>query len=244
MRRKDLEELVTEYKQDKSEAMLNQILDTMEPLIKYWCHTQCYLPWEREDLLQVARIAVVGALDRFEPEKGIRFKTFAYKTVTGKILNYYRDNTWKVSIPRKYRELSTNISKVEGEIYQATGNLPDIKEIAAVLNLDEDKVKKVLEAKRAAKTTSLSEHMEKEDNKTELINFMGREDVNLQSVEAKQDVANALNNLEEMQRKVIYLRFYEDMTQSKVAHMLGVSQMQISRLERMALDQLKKHLSG
>ena len=163
---------------------------------------------------------------------------------SGKILNYYRDYTWRVSIPRKYRELSTNITKVEGEIYQRTGQPPSVKEIASTLGLSEEEVEKVLEAKRASKATSLSEQLEKEDNKTELMQFMGREDVNLQSIEAKQDVANALNKLEEIQKKVIYMRFYEDLTQSKVAQLLGVSQMQVSRLERMALGELKKSLSG
>lgn len=244
MKTMDLEELVLLYKKNKDDKLLDEILNKMEPLIKYWCQTQCYLPWEKEDLLQVARIAVLGALERFEPEKEIRFKTFAYKTVTGKILNYYRDNTWRVSIPRKYRELSTNISKIEGEIYQRTGQLPGIKEIASTLGLEEEEVEKVLEAKRAAKATSLSEHLEKEESSTELMDLLGQEDLNLQSVESKQDVANAINRLEEIQRKVIYLRFYEDMTQSKVAELMGVSQMQVSRLERMALGRLKKFLSG
>ncbi len=239
----DLEDLVLQYKKEKDNDLLDGILQKMEPLIKYWCQTQCYLPWEKEDLLQVARIAVLGALERFQPEKGIRFKTFAYKTVTGKILNYYRDNTWRVSIPRKYRELSTNITRVEGEIYQRTGELPGVKEIASALGIDEGEVEKVLEAKRAAKASSLSEQLE-EDGSTELIHFLGQEDLNLQSVESKQDVADALNKLDEIQRKVIYLRFYEDMTQSKVAELMGVSQMQVSRLERMALGNLRKILSG
>jgi len=244
MTRSTLEDLVSEYKKSRSEKTINEILISMEPLIKYWCQTQCYLPWEKEDLLQIARIAVVGALERFDPSKGIRFKTFAYKTVTGKILNYYRDNTWRISIPRKYRELSTFISKVEGELYQKTGQTPGAKEIAAALGIEEAEVEKVLEAKRAAKATSLSEQLEKEDNKTEILQFMGREDSNLQSVEAKQDIANALNKLADIQRQVIYLRFYKDMTQSKAAKILGVSQMQVSRLERMALGELKKYLSG
>lgn len=244
MKTMDLEDLVLEYKKNESGNLLDDILHSMEPLIKYWCQTQCYLPWEREDLMQVARIAVVGALERFEPEKGIRFKTYAYKTVTGKILNYYRDSTWRVSIPRRYRELSTNITRAEGELYQKTGQAPGIKEIAATLSLSVEEVEKVLEAKRASKPTSLSEQLENEDNKTELMQFMGQEDLNLQTIESKHDVVNALDKLEDVQRKVIYLRFYEDMTQSKVAELLNVSQMQVSRLERMALGELKKYLSG
>lgn len=132
---------------------------------------------------------------------------------------------------------------MEGEIYQRTGELPGVKEIASALGIDEGEVEKVLEAKRAAKASSLSEQLE-EDGSTELIHFLGQEDLNLQSVESKQDVADALNKLDEIQRKVIYLRFYEDMTQSKVAELMGVSQMQVSRLERMALGNLRKILSG
>ena len=77
----DIEQLVRDYKENPNEDKLNHILETMEPLIKYWCQSQCYLAWEKEDLIQVGRIAVYGALERFDPDKGIRFKTFAYRTL-------------------------------------------------------------------------------------------------------------------------------------------------------------------
>ena len=111
----------------------------------YWCQSQCYLPWEREDLQQVARIAVVGALERFEPEKEIRFKTFAYRTVSGKIMNYYRDNTWRVVIPRKYRELSTRITRAEGEYYQQHGSAPTTEQLAELLQMDKNALQEALE---------------------------------------------------------------------------------------------------
>jgi RNA polymerase sigma-B factor len=239
----NLETLVLEYKKNESEEKLNEILVAIEPLIKYWCQSQCYIPWEREDLLQVARIAVLGALERFDPEKGIKFKTFAYKTVTGKILNYFRDSTWKVSIPRKYREMSTHIADTERNIYQKTGKAPDITEIAATLGVDKEEIQNAQEAKRIARTSSLSEVLDGEENKTEMGHFIGQEDGELQFIEFKQDLVNALAHLDERQRQVIYLRFFQDLTQSKVAQALGVSQMQVSRLERMALNSLKKHLA-
>ncbi|MBQ2860146.1 MAG: hypothetical protein IJE80_03180 [Peptococcaceae bacterium] len=83
--KKDIEELALAYKQNPTREAMEEVLHAMEPLIRYWCQTQCYLAWEREDLMQVARIAVVGALERFEPDKEIRFKTFAYRTVSGKL---------------------------------------------------------------------------------------------------------------------------------------------------------------
>lgn len=243
--RPDIESLVLEYKKNNSQELLNQIILNMEPLIKYWCQAQCYLPWEKEDLLQVARIAVVGALERFDPQKGIRFKTYAYKTVTGKILNYYRDHTWRISIPRKYRELSTYVKKTEHDLYQKTGTVPNLKEVAEELGLKEEEVKEVLEAKNAARTSSLSEHLENDQkDTTELAFFIGQEDSHLQNIEKKQDLLKALTKLEKRKREVIYLRFYKDLTQSKVADALGVSQMQVSRLERMALKELKNFLES
>ncbi len=134
--KKDIEQMVLTYKENPTPAGMEDILTAMEPLIKYWCQSQCYLPWEREDLQQVARIAVVGALERFDPEKEIRFKTFAYRTVSGKIMNYYRDNTWRVVIPRKYRELSTRITRAEGEYYQKHGNPPTTEQLAELLHAD------------------------------------------------------------------------------------------------------------
>lgn len=243
MAQPNLEELVLEYKKNESEGKLNEILVVMEPLIKYWCQSQCYIPWEKEDLMQVARIAVVGAIERFDPEKGIKFKTFAYKTVTGKILNYFRDSTWKVSIPRKYREMGTHIAETERSIYQKTGKMPDITEIATALGIEKEEVQSAQEAKRIARTSSLSEFLEREDNKTEMGHFIGQEDGELQSIEFKQDLMNALAHLDERQRQVIYLRYFQDFTQSKVAKTIGVSQMQVSRLEKMALNALKKYLA-
>lgn len=154
--KKDIEQMALDYKKNPTPEAMEALLQVMEPLIKYWCQSQCYLPWEREDLQQVARIAVVGALERFEPEKEIRFKTFAYRTVSGKIMNYYRDNTWRVVIPRKYRELSTRITRAEGEYYQQHGSAPTTEQLAELLQMDKNALQEALEAKQASQTTSLS----------------------------------------------------------------------------------------
>jgi len=161
--KQDLEELVVQYKNQPTEEKLNELLLSMEPLIKYWVQTQCYLQWEKEDMLQVARIAVVGALERFEPEKGIRFKTFAYRTVSGKLMNYYRDHTWQLSIPRKYRELSGKISRAEGEFVQQYGKTPSTEQLANLLGSTSEEIVQALEAKQAIYMTSLSEPL---DDKT------------------------------------------------------------------------------
>lgn len=240
--KQDLEEMVRQYKENPTDDQLNDIIIAMEPLIKYWCQAQCYLAWEKEDLMQVARMAVVGALERFEPAKGIRFKTFAYRTVSGKIMNYYRDSTWRVTIPRKYRELSTYINKAEAEFYKKHGENPTTEQIAEMLGVDRKQVEEAIEAKRATQTASLSEPEDSEGGGS-LLNIMGSEDGNLDSVELKKDLQEAMQLLDDIQRQVIYYRYFEDLTQSKIAEILQVSQMQISRLEKSALEKIRRKMT-
>lgn len=236
--KKDIEQMAHDYKANPTPEAMEELLKAMEPLIKYWCQSQCYLPWEREDLQQVARIAVVGALERFDPDKEIRFKTFAYRTVSGKIMNYYRDSTWRVAIPRKYRELSTRITRAEGEYYQQHGDTPTTEQLADMLHMDQNDLKEALEAKQASQTTSLSEQLnEDEGNVPEL--YLGKMDSNLERVEMKKDLKSAMEVLNEQQKQVIYYRYFEDLTQNKIAQMMGVSQMQISRLEKSALEKIR-----
>ena len=168
--------------------------------------------------------------------------TFAYRTVSGKIMNYYRDNTWRVVIPRKYRELSTRITRAEGEYYQKYGNTPTTEQLADLLQMDKNALKEVLEAKQASQTTSLSEQLnENENNMPEL--YLGVTDSNLDQVELKKDLRAAMEVLSEQQKQVIYYRYFEDLTQSKIAKLLGVSQMQISRLEKSALEKIRSRMA-
>lgn len=239
--KKDIEELVLAYKETPTPEAMEDVLRAMEPLIHYWCQTQCYLAWEREDLMQVARIAVVGALERFEPDKEIRFKTFAYRTVSGKIMNYYRDSTWRVVIPRKYREISTRIARAEGEYMQLHGDAPSMDQLADMLQMDKNELKEALEAKQASATMSFSAQTEEEEGYAPEL-YMGKLDSNLENIELRKDLKAAMEDLNEQQKKIIYYRYFEDMTQSKIAALLGVSQMQISRQEKAALQIIKEKM--
>ena len=240
--RKDIEGLVHAYKADPDDQKLEEIIENMEPLVRYWCQSQCYLPWEKEDMMQVARIAVLGALERFDPAKGVRFKTFAYRTVSGKLMNYYRDNTWRITIPRKYREMSTYITKAENEYYQNHGEAPSTGEIAEMIGVEEQEVADAIEAKRATQTTSLSVQEDAAGNVNTLANYLGEKDSNLDTVELKRDLQEAMKHLEMQERQVIYYRYVEDLTQTKIADILGVSQMQVSRLEKNSLNKIRRFM--
>lgn len=153
-------------------------------------------------------------------------------------MNYYRDNTWRVVIPRKYRELSTRITRAEGEYYQQHGSAPTTEQLAELLQMDKNALQEALEAKQASQTTSLSEQLgEENSNMPEL--YLGANDENLEYVELKKDLKAAMEMLTPQQKQVIYYRYFEDLTQSKIAQILGVSQMQISRLEKSALEKIR-----
>lgn len=239
---KDVEELVVRYKANPSEEGINAIIENMEPLVRYWCQSQCHLPWEKEDMMQVARIAVLGALERFDPDKGVRFKTFAYRTVSGKLMNYYRDNTWRITIPRKFREMSTHINKAKGDYYQEFGEEPTTEEIAKIIGVDPQEVADAIEAKNATQTASLSVQDNPDGTSNTLAYYLGEKDLNLDSVELKQDLKEAMQDLDDIERQVIYYRYAEDLTQTNIAELLGVSQMQVSRLEKSSLKKIRAHM--
>ena len=238
MEKLDVEELVLLYKRCPDEPHAEAVLKAMEPLIKYWCQSQCYVQREKEDMLQVARIAVYDALRRFEADKGIRFKTYAYRTVSGKLLNYYRDNVWQVSEPRKYRDLAPILNQAESEFLKQKGREASESELANILSADVNLLKETREAKNAMQAVSLSAGST-EDETSALINVLGSDDNNLQAIEHKHDLKAAMEELDEIEQKIIYYRYFEEMTQSKVGELLNLSQMQVSRLERKALGKMR-----
>ncbi len=241
MEKLDVEELVLLYKSCPDEPHAEAVLKAMEPLIKYWCQSQCYVQREKEDMMQVARIAVYDALRRFEADKGIRFKTYAYRTVSGKLLNYYRDNVWQVSVPRKYRDLAPLLNKAESEFLKQKGREASESELAKILSADVNLLKETREAKNAMQAVSLSASGTDDETST-LINILGSDDNNLAAIEHKHDLKAAMEELDETERQIIYYRYFEEMTQSKVGELLNLSQMQVSRLERKALNKMREKI--
>ena len=187
-------------------------------------------------MLQVARIAVFDALRRFEPDKGIRFKTYAYRTVSGKLMNYYRDNVWQVSVPRKYRELAPLINKAESEFLQKNGREAKADDLRDFLNADEEFLKETKAAQNAMQAVSL---FAGNDDEADLSNILGNEDQNLLDFESREDLKKAMADLDEIERKIIYYRYFAEWTQKKVGEELNLTQMQVSRAERRALAKLR-----
>ena len=183
-----------------------------------------------EDLDQVALEALVHAVDRFDPERGIRFSTFAARTIEGKLKQYFRDKTWDVRVPRSTRQLATTVQGAVAELTQQLRRTPTPQDLADHLALDLTDVTLALDASAAHRSATI------DDNRD--ITAAGAVD-DQHRIDAAVIVPALLDGLPDDERRIVELRFFANMAQSQIAAEVGVSQMQISRVLRRALGRLR-----
>jgi RNA polymerase sigma-B factor len=190
-----------------------------------------------DDLVQVALLGLVKAVDRFDPQFGVPFRAYASKTMRGELRRHYRDHTWALKVPRRMKDLSVGTSAVVDRLTQQLGRTPTVTDLAVELGIGEDEVVESLAASAGYRTCSLEGPAGREDRADPV--ELGVEDAELASAEVRPDVARMLASLPSRQRAVIYLRFFRQMTQQEIGDRLGLSQVHISRLLRTALDALR-----
>lgn len=182
-----------------------------------------------EDVVQVGTIGLINAIDRFDPERGVQFPTFAMPTVVGEIKRYFRDNVRTVHVPRRLHELWVQVTGATEDLTTAHGRSPTTAEIAARLKISEDEVLACIEAGRSYHATSL-EAAQEGDGLPGLLDRLGYEDPALAGVEHRDLVRHLLVQLPEREQRILLLRYYSNLTQSQISAELGVSQMHVSRL--------------
>ncbi len=191
-----------------------------------------------EDLEQVARIGLLNALDRFDPEHGARFSTYATKTILGELKRHLRDRAWSVRAPRSLQERWLETSRAIEDLTHRLGRSPTIAELATAIDLTEEEVLEALDAGGAYTAGSLDVPVG-EDEDSSLIDLLGSEDPDLANVTQWTMITESIRSLPERQRHILYLRFFEGKTQSEIGVELGVSQMHISRLLRRSLEAVR-----
>ena len=197
---------------------------------------------EFEDIYQVASLALIYAIDRYNPQKGYEFSSFATPTIMGEIKKYFRDKVWTLKVPRRIQELSKKVNEVNLELQQKNHKKPKPKDIAEVLNCTEEEVLEAMEASYGYQPMSLdvSNNNESEDKDITLMDTIGQEDLSFSNLENSDFINKFLKGLNSIEAKIFKDRFIEDKTQSIIAKELGVSQMTVSRAERKIVDRLKK----
>ncbi|GAA3026391.1 RNA polymerase sigma factor SigF [Streptomyces glomeratus] len=184
-----------------------------------------------DDLRQVAALGLVKAVDRYDPERGHAFESFAVPTVTGEIKRHFRDHMWTLHVPRRVQDLRNRVrfacQDLSGTI---SGRRPTIAEIAEHAGMSEEDVREGLEALESFTALSLDAELPGSEDGYSLSDSLGAPDTALDTVVDREAVKPRLQALPERERAILYMRFFDDMTQSSIAERLGISQMHVSRL--------------
>lgn len=191
-----------------------------------------------DDLYQVASLALIKALERYDINKGYKFSSFATPTIIGEIKNYFRDKSRIIRLPRKENELLKKLDEAKTQLSATLGRSPKPEELAEYLSVTVEEVLELMESNQKANPLSLDYYID-EDNETDLSAVIGHEEDGYVSVENRDFIESIMDKLNDVERKVIYERFYNQRSQKDIADEMGVSQMYISRLERKILRKLK-----
>lgn len=195
-----------------------------------------------DDLRQIANLAIVSAVDRFDPEMGVAFSTFANRTIEGELKRYLRDRSWSVRPPRRAQELHLEVRRADEDLTQRLGRSPTVAELSAEIKVSQDHILEAMEAGTAHHATSIDQPSGGEDDggaPTVADRRLGTTDRGFIDVDQRIIVQDLLDGLPERERTILELRFFERLSQDEIAERLGVSQSYLSRLLRRTLLELR-----
>lgn len=197
-----------------------------------------------DDLTQVARLGLMNAINRFDPDKGRSFIGFAVPTMMGEVRRHFRDHSWGMHVPRRLRELHVQISRTTGDLVQRLGRAPTASELAQVLDVPREEIVECLVAGDAYQLESLDSPIGTDDSGRgrQVADVIGDLDPQIDHITNREAVRGLVATLPAREREVLYMRFFESLTQSQIAERIGVSQMQISRILANTLRCLRDQL--
>ena len=195
-----------------------------------------------EDLVQVGTIGLIKSVDRFDPERGVEFSTYATPTIIGEIKRYFRDKGWAIRVPRRLQELRMQIGSATAELTQSLGRSPTASELAERVGCSVEEIIEGIESSNAYSTLSLDATDDSDDGTASMLDALGADDAGLEHVEIRESLKPLLDRLEPREKRILLLRFFKNQTQSQIAEEIGVSQMHVSRLLSRTLDQLRASL--
>ncbi|MER6714797.1 MULTISPECIES: RNA polymerase sigma factor SigF [unclassified Streptomyces] len=197
---------------------------------------------DMEDVVQVGMIGLIKAIDRFEVSREVQFTSFAVPYIVGEIKRFFRDTSWSVHVPRRLQEARAELAKARDELSTRLGRAPKTSELAALMGLTEDQVIEVHIAANGFTAASLDAAItsDSEDGDATFAAFVGEEDPALELVEDFQALAPLIAGLEERDRRILHMRFVEELTQAQIGKELGISQMHTSRLISRILARLRQ----
>lgn len=238
-------ELLSEYALTRNSQLKDELVTQHLNLVRYLAGKFSNRGENLEDLIQVGCLGLIKAIERFDPERGTEFTTYATPTIVGEIKRHFRDKGWAIKVPRRLQEFNASVAKTTEELTANLGRVPTAEELAKKLGVAAEDVLEAQELGQSYNLLSIDTELESEDSRktSSLLDYLGRADLQLELVEDRLALHRAFSSLPARERLLMYLRFFENRSQSEVAKVLNISQMHVSRLQARSLETMRKALS-
>jgi RNA polymerase sigma-B factor len=238
----DLDPRFAEYRRTRDRRLRDELVEDHVPLARFLARRFADRGESLDDLLQVALLGLFKAVDRFDPDRGLRFSTYATPTILGELKRHFRDRGWAVRVPRRVQELHVQLGRLVGSLSQDLGRSPTPAEVAARAGVSEEDVLEAMEAGGLYRLVSLDGTLTDDDDVLDLSGQLGDEDPSFDRIDDKVELEELLAVLPEREQKIVLLRFFDGLTQSEIADRIGISQMHVSRLLARSLAALRSEI--
>lgn len=239
MPRPDDRILLRRYHEDGDPQAREQLIERYMSLVRSLALRYSSRGEQLEDLVQIGAIGLIKAIDRFDLDRDVELTTYATPNIIGEIKRHFRDKGWAVRVPRGLQELNVRLSRLVEQLTVQLGRSPTIADLAKEAGVEEEEVVEALESGRAYSTLSLSAG---DDDNPDLLESIGTEEHQYEVSEQRAVLAPGFRVLEERERRILKLRFFDGLTQSQIAQRIGISQMHVSRLIRRSLEQIRDEI--
>jgi RNA polymerase sigma-B factor len=237
--------LLRRYHEQGDLQAREQLIEQYMSLVRSLARRYSYRGEQLDDLVQIGSIGLIKAIDRFDLSRSVELTTYATPNIIGEIKRHFRDRGWAVRVPRGLQELNVKISKLVEQLTVQLGRSPTIPELAKAAGVEEEEVLEALESGRAYTALSLSQGGGQEDGEElDPLETLGDIEHQYEVSENRAVLAPGFRVLDERERAILHLRFFEGLTQSQIAQQVGISQMHVSRLIRRALEKIREEIAS
>ena len=238
--------LLRKYHEEGDLAAREKLIEQYMSLVRSLARRYSYRGEQLEDLVQIGAIGLIKAIDRFDLDRGVELTTYATPNIIGEIKRHFRDKGWSVRVPRGLQELNVQLSRLVESLTVQLGRSPTIPELAKAAGVEEESVLEALESGRAYSSLSLSVGSGGGDGDEDLdpMESIGTEEHQFEVSEDRAVLAPGFRVLDDRERKILQLRFFDGLTQSQIAQQVGISQMHVSRLIRRSLEKIREEIAA
>ena len=237
--------LFEEFAATRDDRLRERLIELHMHLVPFFVKRFASKSELHEDIQQVANLGLINAVDRFDPEKGVEFSTFATITILGEIKRYFRDKTWSIKVPRRIKDINIHINRTVEQLTKELDRPPTYDDIAKATGYSVEEILEAHEALQSYNVVSLDKEIDSAsgEGSTTLADMVGTFDRKIETLSDRLSLQTGLKQLKDDEKYVIYNRYFKNLSQAQIAKTMGVSQMQVSRLQAQALQKLKRILS-